>query len=406
MAEAASLEEFMEKRRPQVGKAQGGQDVVFKGFRAPPSLDVENRTAEFIMSSERIDRDGDIVRQKGLSVAEFKKNPVALLFHSSRSWPVGTWSDVKKDTRADPPSTAGVLNFLPAGGPVPEVDQSFWMVQNGALRAVSIGFMPLELEYLEHKEGESPYSYGFDIKKAELYECSLVSVPAQPDALAKGLINEGQMACAHEFVEQALDEWAKDPRTGMLIPRKELESLYKAYFGKQYGIMMAVDSSMDSEKSALVRVTKAVQDACEEKGIKQPVLTPGEPVQGGEGIDAITGISINISIAQGDPGANTRIGTEVGDTGTAAANASVSGAGLSQRDVASVVTEALQRQTECNNKMAEALKARQGVWESILKWLRPSGDGTPTPEPKLLPGAYEERKERISSALERLRAQD
>jgi hypothetical protein len=397
MAERTSLDEFMEKRRSHVGKAEGGQEVVFKGFKAPPSFNAEERSAEFIMSSERIDRDGDIVRQKGIGLAEFKKNPQGLLFHQSRSWPVGKWSDVRKDLKTDPPSTSGKFNFLPAGGPVAEIDQAFWMVQHGAIRTVSIGFMPLELEEIEHApDSGSPWSWGFDILKSELYECSLVPVPAQPDALAKGLIEKGEMAPAREFLELALDEWARDPRTSMFVPRKKLTATYRRFFGKSAVTVMALDSVLPAEKSALRRVEEAITRAAEEHGIKQ-LPVPGDPTDGqpegdqGE-IEAISGveiefpITVNLTITQGNTGANTRVGTEVGDTGTAAADANVQGNGVNQREV------------EPEHKEPHPLLTRA---KEVLR--RFFGDEKPAiEEPNLVPGAYELRKERLSAAMARL----
>lgn len=397
MADTVSVDEFMSKRRAHVGKANDGHEVVFKGFKAPPSFNAEERSAEFVMSSERIDRDGDIVRQKGLGLGEFKKNPQGLLFHSSRTWPVGSWSDVKKDLKAEPPTTAGKFNFLPAGGPVEVIDQAFWMVQHGAIRTVSIGFMPLELEIIEHKNDESPWGYGYDILKSELYECSLVPIPAQPDAVAKDLVARGEMGPAKEFIEQALDEWARDPRTGMLIPKEELKAVYKSYFGKSAGVVMAVDSYMETEKTALVRADKAIREALEERGIKAPILEVQDPPVDGNGeVEAISGIQIHINISQdGGTGGNTRTGTDVGDTGTAAADAGAQGAGASQRSISDVKDPP----AAPKRKLVDAL------------WRRFFGEEKVPPEPalsetKIIPGSFKAREAVINAMDARLRAME
>jgi hypothetical protein len=393
MARTASLDEFMSKRRSHVGKTSDGKEVVFKGFKAPPSFNPDERSAEFVMSSERIDRDGDIVRQKGLGIVEFRKNPQGLLFHSSRSWPVGSWSDVKKDLKADPPNTSGKFNFLPAGGPVAEVDQAFWMVQHGAIRTVSIGFMPLDLEVIEHPEGSgAPWSWGYDITKAELYECSLVPIPAQPDAIAKGLIEQGEMAPAREFIEQALDEWARDPRTGVLVPKGELETIYARFFGKHAKTVMGIDAILPREEAALSKVDDAIRQTCDERGIKMPTIEVTDPPAGGEEVEAISGIAINITISQdGGTGSNTRTGTENGDTGTPAADQSVQNSAPAQRSVPEVIPPAPPPKT----KLIDAL------------WRRLFGDDKPATQPdRILPGAFKAREQRITAIEARLHASE
>ncbi len=335
----ASRDEYLSKRKGSIGKGSLGQETVFKGFAAPASYDADKRSADFVMSSEAIDRDGDIVRQKGLAIDRFKENPQALLFHKSNSWPVGQWSDVKT-IAGNSPRTEGTLNFLPAGGPVPDVDQAHWMVQHGALRTVSIGFMPLDLELIEHKDGTSPFDYGFDILASELYECSLVPVPAQPDAVAKGMINSGEMSIAKEFIEQALDEWARDPRTQMLVPKKRLAAVYRKHFGGKAMAYMAVDAMQpDPAATALVKLMKTVAEADlltkdGAGGLRivgpdgQPIDT-SDPAEGDEGeIEAISGIEIefpitvNLTVNQsGTTGAVTRTGNDTGDQASGAGEA-------------------------------------------------------------------------------------
>jgi len=261
MADKVSLDEFMEKRRQRVGKTAAGKEAVFKGFAAPASWNPDARSAVFVMSSERIDRDGDVVRQKGIRLDDFEKNPQALLFHSSRDWPIGQWSDVKKKLRSDPKHTEGTLNFAPSGGPIPEIDQAAWAVENGLIRTVSIGFMPLDMEMIEHNDGASPWPWGFDILASDLFEASLVPLPACQDAIAKDMLARGEFQPAKEFIEQAIDEWARDPRTSMFVPKKELSDTYRRFFGKNAVMVMALDSVVPAEKSALRRVEEAITTA-------------------------------------------------------------------------------------------------------------------------------------------------
>lgn len=235
-----SLDEFMSKRTDEIGKTNDGIQAVFKGFKAPASYDKEARTARFTMSTEEPDRDNDIVVQLGMDLTNFLKNPQGLLFHNSRSWPVGLWSDVEVKSSGRPKRTEGTFNFLPADGPIKEVDQAAWMVEHGALRAVSIGFMPKEIEY---RDEEARWSGGYLFLESELYECSLVPIPANPSAMVKDV---GSPSLAKEFIEEILDTYAKDPKTGVLIPRKQFEAEYVQIFGEKSTFLLMQKAAAES----------------------------------------------------------------------------------------------------------------------------------------------------------------
>lgn len=137
----------------------------------------------YVMSDETVDRAGDIVEAAGWRLSNFKKNPVALFGHDSR-FIVGHWSDVKVAAG----KLIGKLNLLPAG--VSErLDEIRAAVEAGVLRAVSVGFRPIEAEPI--KGGR-----GMRFKASELVECSLVAVPMNPNALqmakALNLSNDAQ----------------------------------------------------------------------------------------------------------------------------------------------------------------------------------------------------------------------
>lgn len=130
---------------------------------------------EFVLSDETRDRYGDVVKAAGWQLSWFRKNPIALFGHSS-GFPIGRW----KNVRVENDKLVGQLEFA-AEGTSPRIDELRSLVMQGVLRAVSVGFRPLEDEAIDEK---NPYS-GRRYTKQELLECSLVSVPANPAALAK-----------------------------------------------------------------------------------------------------------------------------------------------------------------------------------------------------------------------------
>ena len=128
---------------------------------------------EFIMSDATVDRMGDIVEPNGWVLRNFKNNPMALFSHDADQ-PIGQW----KNVRVEGGALRGELDLLPLGRS-PRVDEIRAFVETGMLRAVSVGFRPLAAEPIEgSKQG------GVRFKASELVECSLVSIPANPNALA------------------------------------------------------------------------------------------------------------------------------------------------------------------------------------------------------------------------------
>lgn len=124
----------------------------------------------FIASTSAEDRMGDVIDQKGWKLDNYKKNPV-ILFGHDHDKPIGRATNVyMKDG-----NLAIDVEFMPE-----EVD-SFAakigrMVKAGFLNAVSVGFRPLEMKPLK--------SGGLEFLKNELLEVSVVSVPANQEALA------------------------------------------------------------------------------------------------------------------------------------------------------------------------------------------------------------------------------
>ena len=136
------------------------------------ALDAEG--LEFVLSDATVDRYGDIVEAEGWDLRNFRKNPIALFGHSS-AFPIGTWENV----RVDGGRLVARLK-LAARGTSARLDELISLVEQRILRAVSVGFRPIEAEPIDPKH---PYG-GQRYRRQELLETSLVSVPANPAAVA------------------------------------------------------------------------------------------------------------------------------------------------------------------------------------------------------------------------------
>jgi hypothetical protein len=79
----------------------------------------------------------------------------------------------------DRSATFARVEFLPEGED-PFVDKLYRLTKIKALRAVSVGFIPLEVE---DRYDDGDRWLGFRFLRSQLIELSLVSVPANPDAV-------------------------------------------------------------------------------------------------------------------------------------------------------------------------------------------------------------------------------
>jgi HK97 family phage prohead protease/HK97 family phage major capsid protein len=127
---------------------------------------------EFVLSDETPDRMDDVILSDGWDLSNFKKNPIALFGHRS-DFPIGKW----KNLRVEGKQLRGHLE-LAEKGTSPRINEIISLVEQGILKTVSVGFKPIETR--PRKESD----FGCFYVRSELVETSLVSVPANPNALA------------------------------------------------------------------------------------------------------------------------------------------------------------------------------------------------------------------------------
>ena len=131
--------------------------------------------AEYVLSDQSIDRMGDVIQSDGWRLDAYKKNPIALFNHRA-DFIVGTW----KNLRVEDGVLRGHLKLAPEGTS-PRIDEIRKLVEAGILRATSVGFRPIKYEPINKEDKSFP---GMRFLEQELVETSLVSVPANPNALA------------------------------------------------------------------------------------------------------------------------------------------------------------------------------------------------------------------------------
>jgi len=132
---------------------------------------VGDRTYRFIASDSGVDRDRDTLAADGWDLDAYRANPVVLLAHDAGSLPVARAANVAVSNGA----LVVDIEFPPAGTSAAS-DQACALVAGGYLRAVSVGFLPLEWSFNEERGGR-------DYTSIQLLEISLVAVPSNPRAL-------------------------------------------------------------------------------------------------------------------------------------------------------------------------------------------------------------------------------
>ncbi len=144
------------------------------------NVDVEKRQIRVLASTDDLDRHGDRVLPSAFKkrLNTFKRNPVILAAHMHRSGDA-TPTVVGKAVEVwiDKAGLWAVIQFART----PLAEQYWTLYEGGFMKAVSIGFRIIEQES-RVENGKSVYV----ITEAELYEISLVAVPANPSAVVKG----------------------------------------------------------------------------------------------------------------------------------------------------------------------------------------------------------------------------
>ncbi len=129
----------------------------------------------FVASTESVDRYGDVVRASGWQLDAFKRNPVALFGHNHSEI-------IGKISRVWAESKNLMADFVVAeAGTSQTVDYVRALLRQKLIRAVSVSFLPIEYDYLLDDRKQP---VGYDFKKHELLVISLVSVPANGEALS------------------------------------------------------------------------------------------------------------------------------------------------------------------------------------------------------------------------------
>jgi HK97 family phage prohead protease len=165
----------------------------------------DSRSARFVASSNRIDRYGDIIEQEW-DLADFWRNPVFLWSHNSWGMPIGWVREFEPST--DRSETVARVEFAPEGHDE-FVDKLVRAVNLRLIRAVSVGFVPIEMEDRLDDKGRWD---GYRFMRNQLIELSLCTVPANPDALGLARSIDGSPKFLRRVFADGVFRAAPDPQ--------------------------------------------------------------------------------------------------------------------------------------------------------------------------------------------------
>ena len=194
--------------------AGGARTAKLVGVEASVTAGIEDRSADFVISTEALDRYNSTIAVEGWKTENFEKNPVVLWAHDDAIPAIGRAESVRVE--GGRLKSRAVFAERDAH---PLADTIFRLIKARFIGAASVGWIPLEYKFVEGGER----GFGIDYLEQELLEWSVVNIPANPDCLvgarSLGIDTSPLIAWAERALEQG----------GMtIIPRAEIEILRKA----------------------------------------------------------------------------------------------------------------------------------------------------------------------------------
>jgi HK97 family phage prohead protease len=142
----------------------------------------EMRALRFTISTGSVDREQDVISIAGWDLKNYLRNPVVLWGHDASMLPIGRAFDVAIEDGALKASIEFIPTDTPERGAFAE--SVYRLARAGFIAATSVGFRPLKWDYTrDAARGADDWFPGIDFEEQELVELSVVTVPANPEAL-------------------------------------------------------------------------------------------------------------------------------------------------------------------------------------------------------------------------------
>lgn len=134
------------------------------------AIDENKRIIRGVATTPEVDRVGDIVEPLGLKFS----NPMPFLWQHMHDKPIGTVK-FNQPTKDGVAFEAELPTITEEGTLRDRIEEAWQSIKAGLVRAVSIGFRPIEYSFMENG--------GIRFTEAECYELSAVTIPANSSAI-------------------------------------------------------------------------------------------------------------------------------------------------------------------------------------------------------------------------------
>lgn len=145
------------------------------------AIDEEKRVVRGIATTPTVDRVGDIIDPLGVKFS----NPLAFLWQHQHDKPIGSVK-FSAPTADGIEFEATVAKSDEPGTLKDRLDEAWQSIKLGLVRAVSVGFRPIEYSFMENG--------GIRFSESEVYELSAVTIPANAEALITAVKSMGDDA--------------------------------------------------------------------------------------------------------------------------------------------------------------------------------------------------------------------
>ena len=154
----------------------------------------------FVVSTDEVDRHGDMISVGGWRLQAYMRNPVFLWAHNYTRPAIGRAVDLWSDDHR----LLARVEFAPT-----EFAQEVAaLYQNGYQRGVSVGFRPIKYEI--RRDTQTGAFLGINFTEQELLEISAAPVPANASALKKILEDKPRMKGYYDQVSPPVDTTLQD----------------------------------------------------------------------------------------------------------------------------------------------------------------------------------------------------
>lgn len=135
----------------------------------------DDRIITGIATTPSPDRDDDVLETDGVKFAL----PIPLLWQHNHNQPIGEVIEATV-TEKGIEIVAKIAKIAEKGKLKDRIDEAWHAIKSGLVKCLSVGFKVKEYNYIEN-------SWGLHIKEWEWYELSVVTIPANPDAMITGI---------------------------------------------------------------------------------------------------------------------------------------------------------------------------------------------------------------------------